>query len=179
MYGGAAAVGSCPVALVADRTDEGVASAWACELLGLREDACAAPAVWLARRADAVAVIGAALVAKATGLGHGPTAATLGRPASTVRGWLRRFGARAEDIRGLFTCLLLALDPEASRLLPTGSVFADAVEVLGQAAAAAVVRLSPIGPWEFASRATGGLLLAPPALSDSTGWVMGTVSNTS
>ncbi|MGH8827140.1 MAG: helix-turn-helix domain-containing protein [Jiangellaceae bacterium] len=137
------------------------------------------PAVWLARRADAAAVIGAALVAKATGLGHRPTAAMLGRPASTVRGWLRRFCARAEDIRGVFTGLLLALDPEASGLLPTGSVFADAVEVLGRAAAAAVVRLSPIPPWEFASRATGGLLLAPPALSDSTDWVMGTVSNTS
>jgi len=122
------------------------------------------PATWLARRADAAAVIGAALMAKATGLGHRPTAAALGRPASTVRGWLRRFGARAEDIRGLFTGLLLALDPEAGPLVATGSVFADAVEVLGRAAASAVVRLSPIPPWEFASRATGGLLLAPPML---------------
>lgn len=125
------------------------------------------PAAWLARRADAAAVIGVALLAKATGLGHRPIAAALGRPASTVRGWLRRFGVRAEGVRVLFTGLLLALDPEASRLLPRGSVFADAVEVLGRAAAAAVLRLSPIPPWEFASRATGGLLLAPRSLSSS------------
>lgn len=126
-------------------------------------------AAWLVRRADAAALIGRALLAKAGGLGHRPTAAALGRPASTVRGWLRRFGARAEDIRGLFTGLLLALDPEAGPLVASGSVFADAVEVLGRAAASAVVRLSPIPPWEFASRATGGLLLAPPVLSGGAG----------
>ena len=135
--------------------------------------------VWLGRRADAAAVIGAALLAKASGLGHRPIAAALCRPASTVRGWLRRFGRRAVDVRGLFTGLLLALDPEAGPLLPMGSVFADAVEVLGRAAAAAVVRLSPIPPWEFASRATGGLLLAPPMLSGSTACSTGRLSNTS
>lgn len=50
------------------------------------------PALWFSRRADAVSVIGAALLAKAGGVGHRPIAASLGRPASTVRGWLRRFG---------------------------------------------------------------------------------------
>lgn len=108
-------------------------------------------------------------MAKATGLGHRPVAIALGGPPSTVRGWLRRFGARAEDVRVLFTGLLLALDPEAGSLVARASVFADAVEVVGRAAAAAVVRLSPVGPWEFASRATGGLLLAPPWLSWSAG----------
>ena len=43
----------------------------------------------LVRRADVVEVIGAALRAKARGQGHRPIAARLGRPASTVRGWLR------------------------------------------------------------------------------------------
>jgi hypothetical protein len=137
------------------------------------------PATWLARRADAAAVIGAALLAKATGAGHRPTAAALGRPPSTVRGWLRRFGARAEDVRGLFTGLLLALDPEAGSLVARATVFADAVEVVGRAAAAAVARLAPIPPWEFASRATGGLLLAPPMVSGSTACSTGRVSNTS
>lgn len=61
-----------------------------------------------------------------------------------------------------FTALLGALDPEAGPLLPRGTVFADAVEALGRAASAAVLRLSPDPPWEFASKATGGLLLAPP-----------------
>src|SRR5665647_1358354 len=48
-------------------------------------------------------------------------------------------------------------------LRPRGSVFADAWEALGRAGAAGVRRLGPRPPWEFASWATGGLLLAPPA----------------
>jgi len=118
-------------------------------------------ASWLLRRADAAAVVGTALLAKAAGAGHRPIAATLGRPASTVRGWLRRFNARAEEVRVLFTRLLHALDPQADPLLPTGSIFADALEALGRAAAAGVRRLRPRPPWEFASRASAGLLLTP------------------
>lgn len=122
------------------------------------------PTCWLPRRADAVSVIGAALLAKAAGLGHRPIAAALGRPASTVRGWLRRFTVHAEQIRAWFTRLLHALDPLAPPLLPTGLEFADAVEAIGRASAAAVVRLSSGCPWAFAARATGGRLLAPVML---------------
>ncbi len=118
---------------------------------------------WLSRRGDGVSVIGAALLAKAEGEGHRLIAAALGRPAATVRGWLRRFGARAEDVRVLFTRLLHRLDPEAGPMTPRESVFADALESLGRAAAAGVRRLRPRPPWEFASWASGGLLLAPPA----------------
>jgi hypothetical protein len=119
------------------------------------------PAAWLSRRADGVSVIGAALLAKAAGVGHRPIAAGLGRAPATVRGWLRRFTARAEEVRVLFTGLLHALDPSAGPLPVTGSVFADALEALGSAAAAAVRRLGVCAPWEFASRASAGLLLAP------------------
>lgn len=118
--------------------------------------------LWLARRADAASVIGAALEAKAAGAGHRPIAAALGRAASTVRGWLRRAVVNAEQIRAGFTELLGALDPLAAALKPRGSVLGDALEAVGRAAAAAVVRLSPTTPWEFAARATGGRLLAPP-----------------
>lgn len=121
------------------------------------------PAWGLARRADAVSVIGSALVAKAGGVGHRVIAAALGRSAGTVRGWLRRFTARAEDVRVLFTGLLHALDPAAEPLPAGGSVFVDAVEVLGRAAAAAARRLGPCPVWQFASTATGGRLLAPSA----------------
>ena len=61
----------------------------------------------LVRRADAVEVIGAALRAKAAGEGHRPIAARLGRPASTVRGWLRAFAGNAEAVRALCTGLLV------------------------------------------------------------------------
>ncbi|MDN5769210.1 MAG: hypothetical protein L0H78_25850 [Humibacillus sp.] len=116
---------------------------------------------WLWRRADAVSVIGAALEAKAAGAGHRSIAARLGRPACTVRGWLRRFTVRAEQERARFTRLLVALDPLAGPLVPRASVVADALEALGAAAAAAVLRLSPQPAWELAARATGGRLLAP------------------
>jgi transposase-like protein len=115
----------------------------------------------LARRADGVAVIGTALLAKAEGLGHRTIAAEVGRPASTVRGWLRRFGRRAEALRVLFTGLLHALDPAAGSPLPTGSSVSDALAAVGAAAAAAVRLFGPRGPWQFAAAASGGLLLGP------------------
>jgi hypothetical protein len=118
----------------------------------------------LVRRADAVEVIGAALRAKARGQGHRPIAARLGRPASTVRGWLRAFAGNAEAVRALCTGLLVELDCLAAPLEPAGSVFADAVEVIGACAAAARRRLGVIGAvsaWQQASALTGGRLLAP------------------
>ena len=57
------------------------------------------PGVMLPRRADAVEVVAQALVASAAGEGHRAIAARLARPAATVRGWLRRFAARAEQTR--------------------------------------------------------------------------------
>ena len=48
------------------------------------------PVATLVRRADAVAVIGQALLANAGGSGNRAIAVLLGRLVSTVRGWLRR-----------------------------------------------------------------------------------------
>ena len=61
------------------------------------------PVFALLRRADLAEVIGAALAAKAAGAGARTMAAALGRPAETVRGWLRRFAARAGQVRAFFT----------------------------------------------------------------------------
>lgn len=119
------------------------------------------PASMLVRRADTVEVIGAALLSKAAGVGHRSIARRLGRPVSTVRGWLRRFDARAESVRVLFTGLLHALDPMAGAVRPSGSVFGDALEVLGLAAAAASRLFGPRPAWQFAASASGGSLLAP------------------
>lgn len=47
------------------------------------------PARFLPRRADAVEVVGTALVARATGQGHRRIATELGWPVSTVHRWLR------------------------------------------------------------------------------------------
>ncbi len=116
----------------------------------------------LARRADVVEVIGAALRLKATGRGHRWIAARLGRPASTVRGWLRAFAKNAEGIRAVFTALLVELDPLTGPIAPRGSLFADVVEVIGAVAAAARRRLGVVGAvsaWQLASAVTGGRLL--------------------
>jgi hypothetical protein len=134
----------------------------------------------LVRRADGVEVIGAALRAKAGGQGHRRIAVWLGRPASTVRGWLRAFAGRAVAVRAVLAVLLVALDPLAGRLVVHGSVFADAVEVLGVCAAAARRRLGVLGAvsaWQLASAVTDGRLLggAVPGGGCNTGWPLGTV----
>jgi Domain of unknown function (DUF6431) len=123
------------------------------------------PVSVLVRRADAAVVIGAALAAKAAGRGHRPIAVWLGRPAATVRGWLRRFAVRATRLRAAFTTLLCELDPDPPVLEPAGSVVADAVAAIA-AAAGAVGRRWPglvvgLSPWELAVAVTGGRLLSP------------------
>jgi Domain of unknown function (DUF6431) len=114
----------------------------------------------LARRRDAVEVIGAALASKAGGCGHRRIAADLDLPPTTVRGWLRRFGAMADHIREHFTRWAHALDPQLGAISPAGSAFADALEAIGVAARAGVWRFGPHPPWSLASVLSGGGLLA-------------------
>jgi len=121
------------------------------------------PVVLLVRRADTAAVIGAGLTAKATGAGHRLIAALLGRPAETVRGWLRRFAERAEAVRSMFTVWLRAVDPDPVMPEAAGGVFADAVTVM--AAVATVIgrrfALPTVSLAETAVAVSGGRLLAP------------------
>lgn len=127
------------------------------------------PETLLLRRADTVAVIGEALTLKAIGRGHRWIATMLDRPVGTVRAWLRRFAAHAGSVRVLFTGLLFMLDPEADGARPAGSLFADAVEAVGLAAAAAVRMFGPRPAWQFASSASSGLLLSPVTLAGLAG----------
>jgi hypothetical protein len=57
------------------------------------------PAAYVPRRADALEVIGAALLAKAAGCGHRAIATELDVAAGTVRGWLRRAGRGARVVQ--------------------------------------------------------------------------------
>lgn len=132
----------------------------------------------LVRRADGAEVIGAALAAKATGVGHRRLAARLGRPASTVRGWLRAFSGNADRVGRLFAGLLVELDPLAGPIAPRGSGVADAVEVIGVVAAAARRRLGVVGavsPWQLVAAITDGRLLFPsgPTSWANTSWPLG------
>jgi len=122
--------------------------------------------VWcLLRRADAVAVIGAALAAAAGGAGFRVIARMLGRPPETVRGWLRRFASRAEAVRVFFTVLLARTSPDPVMPAgPAGRAAAAAVAAVAGAAAAVAQRWLLVGQvpvWAAASAASGGLLLAP------------------
>lgn len=56
------------------------------------------PAVSVPRRRDGAEVIGEALLAHARGDGHRTIATRLQRPPGTVRGWIRAFTRRAEDL---------------------------------------------------------------------------------
>jgi hypothetical protein len=117
------------------------------------------PALAFSRRQDEVSVIGAAIEAKVAGEGFRRIAARLGAYPETVRGWLRRFAGRADEIRALFMRCAVWLDPELGPVMPAGSDVADALEAIAITARAWVLRFGPAGPWEIASRLSGGLLL--------------------
>jgi len=122
------------------------------------------PVVALLRRADLAEVVGAALAAKARGLGARKVAVLLGRSVDTVRGWLRRFGSRAETARRFFTGLLVEVAPDPVVPAVMRTVFADAVAaVVGAAAAVAArwPRLGEVPVWQAAVAATNGRLLSP------------------
>jgi transposase-like protein len=117
------------------------------------------PELCLLRRRDAVAVIGAALTARAGGAGHRPIAERLGVPKDTVRGWLRRFARDADAIRAQFSRWAFALDPELGAVPPAGGVFGDAVAVIAVAARAFVLRFGPREVWPVVAVLSGGALL--------------------
>jgi hypothetical protein len=71
------------------------------------------PTLMLLRRADLVAVIGAALVARhVEHRTRAEVARAAGAPWDTVRSWLRRFGERAVEIRAEFATLAHRWDAE-------------------------------------------------------------------
>jgi hypothetical protein len=103
------------------------------------------------------------LTAKATGAGHRLIAALLGRPPETVRGWLRRFAARVEPVRAVFTRWCRALQPDPVLPGPAGSAWADAIAAVLAVAAAVGARFSigEVPVWQAASAVSGARLLLP------------------
>jgi len=120
--------------------------------------------VALLRRADAVELIGAAIVANAAGQGHRPIAARLGRPEATVRGWLRRFAARAEQTASHAVAWVYRLDVNAFRVEPRqdDSPVQFALAALGRAVAAAehFMGTAARSRWQVVSSLCSGRLLA-------------------
>lgn len=121
------------------------------------------PDLSLLRRQDEVSVVGEAIEASVAGEGYRRIAGRVGVYADTVRGWLRRFAERADQIRAHFTRCAAWLDPELGAVLPAGGGAADALEAIAVAVRAWVLRFGPGDPWQIASRLSGGLLLATRA----------------
>ncbi|MGP4059046.1 DUF6431 domain-containing protein [Mycobacterium sp. 4D054] len=123
------------------------------------------PAALQPRHADTTAVIGTALLHKANGLGHRRIAATMGRPVSTVRRWLRRLPPEHLDrLARDGTEQLLALDPDTfTALRYRGNMLHHALSLLS-AAAYWDRRRYALGepPWTLIGMYTRGRLLAPP-----------------
>jgi hypothetical protein len=118
------------------------------------------PDLCLLRRQYEVAVIGAAIEARARCCGYRRIAVELGVPVRTVRRWLRRFSGNAEAIRAHFTRWAFALDPELSPIAPAGSAFDDALEAIAVTARAWVLRLGGRAVWSLVALLSGGMLLA-------------------
>lgn len=123
------------------------------------------PSIALLRRADSVDLIGQVLAAMAARAGARTAAAQVGRPVETVRGWMRRFRARAEALRVFFTTLLVAVGPDPVPPSATANPVADAVAAIAGARASAGARwpgiVGEVPLWMFASAASHGRLLAP------------------
>jgi hypothetical protein len=127
------------------------------------------PDVLLYRRVDTISVIGRALTAAARGAGCRRAAVLVGRPLSTVRGWLRRARAVAAKVAVHFTIWAHRLDPNLGPLAPAGSPLADAVGAIGAAARAASLRFGPRPAWSWASALSGGRLLCNTSSPSNTG----------
>jgi hypothetical protein len=111
----------------------------------------------------------------AAGAGHRKIAGLLGRPESTVRGWLRALARNAGRVRERFTSLAASLVTDPPLPAPAGSPLADAVAAVAAAAAAAVMLagVGAVARWELASAVTCGLLLAPswPVMAGNASWL--------
>lgn len=119
------------------------------------------PVLLLLRRADLAATIGEALVARhVERLRRAEVVIAAGAPADTVRGWLRRFEARAEEIRSQFLGLAHGWDADLGILKQQGSAARDALEAIGVAAAAGTRRFGPTSLWSLVAGASGGRLLS-------------------
>jgi hypothetical protein len=122
------------------------------------------PSWCLPRRADAVEVVGTALVAHAGGRGHRRIATDPGRPVSTVRRWLRAVrGAHGSWLyrQGIEHTARLAPELLAD-LVAAPTELGDALTALAAAVLAVGRRLGRVAPnWSLVGVFTRGRLLAP------------------
>lgn len=114
-------------------------------------------------RYDTVDVIGAALELSGGGQGVRRIAAALGRPETTVRDWIRRFGRVAADLGRVVLAAAVERGWSGWDLpVAPGPRATAAVTALASAWSR---RRGPVAPWRVAALVTGGTLLAPNTTS--------------
>lgn len=129
---------------------------------GCRSTHVLLPASVLLRRGDAVVVIGAGLLVAAGGVGHRKVAEEVGRPESTVRGWMRRVGEVADRVLAVLGVAAAGFGTEFVPPAPAAGRVGQVVEMLGALGRAVGRRLGGSrSPWRLASVVTNGCLLAP------------------
>jgi hypothetical protein len=137
------------------------------------------PVTVLLRRAYAAERIWAVLVNRAKGAGHRRIGASLGVPAATVRGWLRRAAERLEAVRAWFIGVAVAAGVDVRIPDGSGCPWRDALAAVATATAAIRFRFGAAGlsgavtPDQVAVAASGGRLLAPN-WSPPRGWLAAT-----
>jgi hypothetical protein len=125
------------------------------------------PVTLLLRRAYLADLIWAALAVKASGGGHRLIAQRAGIPVSTVRGWLRVMGGRADVVRSWFLAIAVGAGVDVSIPKATGSGCGDALAAIGAARAAIEARfgdrsvIGAVTAAQVAVACSGGRLLSP------------------
>jgi hypothetical protein len=125
------------------------------------------PGALTCRRADTTEVIGNALAAKAAGAGFRAIATLLGRPASTVRRWLRRAPERhARWLYGQAVQRCAKIDVELLiRPAPQPTLLGHALNLLAGAVMRYRERFGYTDPpWALVGAFSYGYLLAPPLI---------------
>jgi hypothetical protein len=114
-------------------------------------------------RYDTIDVIGTALELSVAGTGVRRIAAALGRPETTVREWIRRFGWVAADLARVLLAAAVQAGWSGFQLpVAPGPRAAAAVRALASAWGR---HRGPAGAWRVAALITGGTLLAPNTTS--------------
>ncbi|EUA42309.1 hypothetical protein I553_6169 [Mycobacterium xenopi 4042] len=120
------------------------------------------PVTVLLRRAYAAERIWAALTSRAEGAGHRRIGASLGVPAATVRGWLRRAADRLEVIWNWFLRVAVAAGVDVQIPDGSGCPWRDVLAAVQAATAAIRFRFGAVGlggavtPGGWWSRAVAG-----------------------
>jgi transposase-like protein len=122
------------------------------------------PATLIPRRSYPLGRIAAALAAAGQGAGFRSIAARMDLPAATVRSWLRRARANADQLYRYGVQTVVALNPDLLPTTPRPTRLGDALTALGAAAVATIRRFTldhRLNLWPVINVLTGGRLLAP------------------